>query len=353
VPSPAAREPSSAQAAGSSGKAVPDWVQSMDSGSPNGAGDLPGGDGGPSPVSFPAPDAPAKSVGDLLKEAFELYKRHAKVLLLTAAILFVPGSLISSCAVSLIMAPLSVSTSQLERMAARQEQLARRLERASNPEELMREASRNAAEAGAAATVAVGGIMAVLIGVLAWVVVAFVMFSVIVPLTQGALTVAAADLILGRPSTWRDHWRAVFRRFGPLVLTLLLSGILTLVGLCLLLPGLILGFFFCMVTPVVLLEGIGGVAALKRSFALVKSDWIRVLLVLVVFGALWWIGHLVASIIIPGSSVFLGHLVGDIVSLVLLPVPVLGLVLIYMDLRRKSEGMDAAALRVSLDSLRA
>ncbi len=48
-----------------------------------------------------------------------------------------------------------------------------------------------------------------------------------------------------------------------------------------------ISFFFSFVSfvaPVVLVEGLAGRAALKRSFALVWSDWLRVLLTIVTFG---------------------------------------------------------------------
>ena len=52
-------------------------------------------------------------------------------------------------------------------------------------------------------------------------------------------------------------------------------------------PGLVLAFFFSLVPTVVMIEGVGGLAALKRSFQLVKSDWLRVLLVFDCFGVLY------------------------------------------------------------------
>ena len=49
--------------------------------------------------------APEKGVADILGEAFQLYRAHAKPLLLTCALLFVPAAVINSMARAAILGP--------------------------------------------------------------------------------------------------------------------------------------------------------------------------------------------------------------------------------------------------------
>jgi hypothetical protein len=49
--------------------------------------------------------APEKGVADILGEAIQLYRAHAKPLLLTCALLFVPAAIINSMARAAILGP--------------------------------------------------------------------------------------------------------------------------------------------------------------------------------------------------------------------------------------------------------
>jgi hypothetical protein len=356
----AARAAEAARGRGASGGAsVPSWVSAPDAAGADEAPDL------DPAVTLPPSDAPAKGIADLLKEAFALYKKHAKVFLMTAAILYVPASLLASLGLAALTVPATVGASQLEasaeRMARRQEELARRMsDQMANGQldarqmaETMKGMEAEAAAATALVGGAMGGVMVMLLGLLAWVLVAALLYATVIPLTSGALTIAIADRILGGTATWREHWGLLVRRIGPLVSALVPAAILCTIGFFfLVIPGLVLSFFFAFVPIVVIVEKTGGVAALKRSYALVKSDWLRVALVFLTFGAINWLAHVIGGMLIPGRSVFLSHLAGDLLSLALLPVPLLGAVLLYLDIRRKSEGMEPDGLRDELAALR-
>jgi hypothetical protein len=304
----------------SQSKPMPDWV----------------GDPDAARVSFtsavfPVQDGPPRGVVDLLKDAFALYRRHARDFLLTAAVLFVPGALLSSAAMALITAPMRASTAALESAAA----------------------SADPAAAAALAGAAMGGIMATLLGLLGWAVAALIIYGTVIPLTIGTLTIAVADRALGGNASPWDYWRLLFARLPRLLSALVPAALLCMVGyLFLVLPGLVLSFLFVFTPAVVLIEGQSGVEALKRSGRLVLSDWLRVAVVLITFGVINWLAHVIGAILIPGGLFFLEHLLGDLLALALLPLPVLATVLIYMDLRRRTEGVDADSLRRELDSLR-
>jgi cell shape-determining protein MreD len=67
---------------------------------------------------------------------------------------------------------------------------------------------------------------------------------------------------------------------------------------------------------------------------LVKADWVRVLVVLVVFGILQLVASWLGGLLIPSRFYFLHMLIGDLVSIAVLPIPIIGLVLLYQDIAR-------------------
>jgi hypothetical protein len=323
-------------------KSVPEWVAQPQGGS---SGYIPS-------AVFPAVDAPEKGIVDLVKEALGLYKQHLKVFLITAAVLFVPGALVSSALSALVRAPLVAPAAELEERA--RELQAKIVSGTLTPQELQR-AQDDLMRAGTAALgSAAGGFMATLLTMLATALIVTVLWMVVLPLVQGALTVAVADRMLGGQGTWQDYWRWFIRGRAKLFLSAILpAAVLVFIGsLFFAIPGLVLSFFFALIPPVVMLEGVGGVPALKRSFQLVKSDWLRVLLVALLFGVSFLVTYLLVALLVPGHSLFLHELIGNLLMLVLLPLPILAVVLVYLDIRRKHESFDRDALRTQLEELR-
>ncbi len=262
--------------------------------------------------------APEKGVADILGEAFQLYRAHAKPLLVTCALLFVPAAIINSMARAAILGPT--------------------LALAASPD-----------PAGALA----GTLSVYMLGLLGTLVTAFFLYGIIVPLTNGALTIAAADRILGGRAEWREVWMLLFRRLGKLLSAVVPAAIVVTIGcVFFVIPGLILALLFAFVSPVVLIEGLGGRAALERSTTLVRSDWLRVALVLITFAVVRFVAQLVASIFVAPTAIFVGSLLGDLFTMVMLPIPVLGTVLLYFDVRRKRENFTNDNLRADLEALK-
>ena len=262
--------------------------------------------------------APEKGVADILVEAFHLYRTHAKPLLVTCALLFVPAAIINSMARAAILGPTL--------------------------------AIAGAADPSAALA---GNLSVYLLGLLGTLVTAFFLYGIIVPLTNGALTIAAADRILGGHAEWREVWMLLFRRLGKLLAAVIPAAIVVTIGcVFFLIPGLVLALFFAFVSPVVLIEGLGGRAALERSTTLVRSDWLRVALVLLSFAVVRGVAQLIASIFVSPNCIFVGSLLGDLFTMVMLPVPVLGTVLLYFDVRRKRDNFTHDNLRADLEALK-
>ena len=113
-----------------------------------------------------------------------------------------------------------------------------------------------------------------------------------------------------------------------------------------------LAFLFAFVSPVVLIEGLGGRAALRRSI-----DLVRVRLAAGGAGGRDVRRHSrgrrarIAGALIPHAAIFLDSLFSDLITLVLLPDPVIGAVLLYFDIRRKRENFTNDRLRADLAAL--
>lgn len=263
------------------------------------------------------PPPPEKGVADILVDAFKLYRAHAKPLLGICAVLFVPAAIINSMARAAILGPTLAIAASPDPAAA------------------------------------LASSVSVLLGLLGMLVTAFFLYGIIVPLTNGALTIAAADRILGGQAGWREVWMLLFRRLGKLLWTVVPAAILVVIGtVFFLIPGLVLALFFTFASPVVLVEGLSGRAALERSTTLVRSDWLRVALLLLAFAVVRGVAQVVASIFVAPSAIFVGSLLGDLITMVMLPVPVLGTVLLYFDIRRKRDGFTNDHLRADLEALK-
>ncbi|HVU52699.1 MAG TPA: hypothetical protein VHL80_18590 [Polyangia bacterium] len=322
------------------------------------------------PVADAAPSAPSqpdKGVADILGEAWRMYKTHARALIVICAVLFVPASIVKSCAFSAIMGPALAAgaaagglpggeAAALESSrVALQEAYQRHADKATI-ERLQADQARLLQDLGrrsmAAAGAAMGSFTVFVLGILGTLVTFFI-YAVTVPLTNGALTIAVADRVTGGAAEWREVWMLLFRRLGPLLTAIVPAAFITAFGFVFfVIPGLILGLLFAFVSPVVLIEGLRGREALKRSVELVSSDWLRVAIMIIVLAVLRWLAQLVASLLVPASALFVGSLFGDLVTLVFLPLPVLGMVLLYFDIRRRRDGFTDDRLRTDLVALK-
>lgn len=84
-----------------------------------------------------------------------------------------------------------------------------------------------------------------------------------------------------RPLQLRIAYRAVKKRLKPLLTTIANASIRWAFGLILLLiPGVIMFIYYSLAAPVVMMEGLKGRAALKRSKTLVKRCWRSVIAIL-------------------------------------------------------------------------
>jgi hypothetical protein len=327
---------------------------------------MPAADGAPAPA--PRPGLPEKGVADILTEAWRLYRAHARALLLVSAVLFVPATFVKSCALSAIMAPGDAAASAVAAAQAVPEgdldaanrALQDAYQRHADQATLARlkaEQARVRENVGRrhqlAAGEAMGSFILFMLGILGSLV-TFLAYALTVPFAQGALAIAVADLMGGGQAPWRDVASLLFRRLVPLLTAVVPAAIVTAFAFaCLRALGLVAALLFAFAAPVVLFEGLRGGPALRRSVDLVTSDWLRVALMIVALAAVRWLADEIAGALLPRWAPFMSSFLGDLVLMVFLPLPLLGLVLLYFDIRRRREDFTDESVRAGLAALKA
>src|SRR5215207_4891535 len=163
---------------------------------------------------------------------------------------------------------------------------------------------------------------------------------------------AVADAYLGVEPEWRRSLRFAVRRLGGLFGVAVLGGFLVLLGMiALILPGIWLFVMYSVAVPALLLERIGPVAALRRSFGLVRGRWwptagvllVGYVLIGIVGALVTGVFLLIPSVAADGNALAgaLGSVVGGTVGSVLTtPYSAAVVTLLYFDLRVRKEGLD-------------
>lgn len=204
----------------------------------------------------------------------------------------------------------------------------------------------------------------------------FVVSFFIAPLVNGAVTHLAARADDGFPESWQEAYRGALPRFPTLLLSTLLLFVLAVVGVAVLsLPFLAIGFtvnplvavvlaipviliaavalvtVFYLVVPVVMLEEVAALEALKRSYELVRPRLLPVAGRVIVAGLLLGIVTAVASGVFSVLSVFTGPvgfvfaaIGGTLGSLISVPLGANIALVLYADQRMRQEGLDIQRL---------
>ena len=307
-----------------------------------------------------------KPIGTIITEAFALYQKNVVALFVTCAILLAPISLAKSAAMAMILAPTVAATevavhSMPKVTPKTAAEWQREIQAAQgDPKKLQQiaaERQKEIADLGRAAVATggavVGTLLATILAFFATMLGIVLMIGLAIPLVTGALTIIVADRATGGDAGPGLAYKLVFKRLGKLLSALIPAFFIVFIGFCLLvLPGLIASFLFTFVAPVVLLENVGGFAALGRSVSLVKANALQVFVVGLVFGAIRFVTTLTAHLFIPHTAFFLDSLVQDALLMLLLPIPVIGAVLLYLDIRRQADGLDERGVRGGIEALR-
>ncbi|CAB9505208.1 expressed unknown protein [Seminavis robusta] len=160
---------------------------------------------------------------------------------------------------------------------------------------------------------------------------------------NGAYVRAVADITLQQDPVLKNCIQVGFQHARVVLTASFVGGLGVMVG-CILLyvPGVYLMVRWFLVNPVIVVEGLGAMAALKRSGELVSGSWCYVFCTYMVsalvltFLQLLWKGFVNYNLFTP-----LGSLVGHIPSVLGGPFLAIMMTIMYINLRVEKEGLNA------------
>lgn len=196
-------------------------------------------------------------------------------------------------------------------------------------------------------------------------VIGLLLAAVVGAVLTGMLVVVVSEDVLGRTVTAGEVWRRVRGRLWPLLLAAAITGILPYLGLVfLLVPGIILWGAWALTTPALVLEGLGPIAAIKRSWRLAwpsfgrvwgvrtLSELLAALMTYLIAVPLTLAGLLLAYALgasegdqLPIAALVMTVLAGIAAGTVTAPFLAGVLALLYVDRRMRAEGLDLVLRR--------
>ena len=207
------------------------------------------------------------------------------------------------------------------------------------------------AESGAEPDTAMVGLM--LVGML----VLFPLMMVGSVVMWGALTQQVSQAYLGEEVSVREGYAHAFRRFFPLLGSMILWGLALTAGFLLcIVPGFLVGTVFFAFVPAVMLERRGPLESLGRSSQLAQGAWGTIFLTLLVVALITYApGMALGSMLMVGMMVVVGlaesesamnglsigyQILNLLVSALTTPFLVAGITLLYYDRRVRTEALD-------------
>jgi hypothetical protein len=177
----------------------------------------------------------------------------------------------------------------------------------------------------------------------------FLALLILQPIIMAAITHAIGENYLSKSVSFGGALRFALSILLPLLGTWILASIIVLVGLILIIPGLILALMFAVLTPVMVTEGIFGVAAMERSSALMKGNKLRALGLFIVTGILS--AALIAGVdLVAGFIPVVGSVVAGIFQGAANAYGTAALVVLYFDIRCRKEDFDLEHLARQVES---
>lgn len=166
-----------------------------------------------------------------------------------------------------------------------------------------------------------------------------------IPLITGMHVAAVLAIGEGRQPTIGQTFERGAAKFAPLLLTVLLVGLLTLLGAIALIIGAIyVGVRLWVSTPAVVVEDRGPTDAIKRSWELVKDNWWRSFGIILLTSIMAGVASLVVAIPLEiiasttesGPFSLLGQIIADTI---VMSFQALIATLLFFDLRARHEGV--------------
>jgi hypothetical protein len=259
--------------------------------------------GQPGETALPRP----MGIGEILRTALQLYRRHWRILLTIAAVVVVPITLLHYLLGDLVRT--------------------------------QGEATRNGVVETATWSVGIAGLLAALAGILMYLVL------------SGAITRAVAAEVAGQDPSVEQSYRFGFHRLGSVLLVSVLVGLAIVGGLILfIIPGIYIGIRLCVSIEALVVEGRRGTEAMGRSWGLVGGHWWHAFGTVVVGGLLTGIVNAVITTPFGNTGWFFQAVAAALATVVTLPYSALVGVLLYLDLRARKERLTMETLRTDLQA---
>jgi len=258
---------------------------------------------------------PQRDLGAILNAAFEIYGANASKLFVIVAVVVVPLSLISHLLTGVVFAARKTTIVGLN---------------------------------GTSTVHVTHGAGFLIATALVTALITIITYAIL----QAALIRGAAQATVGDAVDVETSYKWGLRKFGTVLLVSFLTGILVVIGLILLIvPGVILLTRFTVAIPALVIEDHKGTEPMNRSWNLTRGHFWHVLGTIFVAGL---IGAVVSGIIsalgaIAGTSWFTEWVFGSIGEIVVAPFSALVSIILYLDLRARTEGLTAIALRTVLE----
>lgn len=156
-------------------------------------------------------------------------------------------------------------------------------------------------------------------------------------IVNGVLIKSASDIIEKGKTSLGDSFKFAASKLPSLLVASLIVGILTMLGLLLLIiPGIIVSLMFYLVVPVIIIEKKGAFESLTRSRELVSHRWLKTfalsLIIGLIIGALAFVVNLILAPFGTYSS-----LIGNIISSLIAPISPISSAFYYYSMLAKEE----------------
>jgi hypothetical protein len=249
-----------------------------------------------------------RGIGEILRAAFQLYRRYWRTLMAIAAVVVVPLTL------------LQYGIGHWFRSHGQQ--------------------LHGQAEVSASFwAVASASLLAALVGLL--------LYQVL----TGAITRTIATEITGQDLGLEQSYRFGFARLGPVLVVSVLVGLATVLGLIVfIVPGIYIGVRLAVSTQALVVEGKHGTEAMRRSWDLVGGHWWHAAFTVLIGGLLTEVVNAVITAPFSAGAWLLQAVAAAVATTVTLPYGALVGVLLYLDLRARKERLDLGTLKADLQA---
>lgn len=172
-----------------------------------------------------------------------------------------------------------------------------------------------------------------------------------------AAILVAAGAYADVPSDWRNATRIGIRRTVGIILASIVAGLLIAIGFVLVIvPGIFVAVSLAVVWEALIIEGIGPMESIKRSWRLVAGERWRVfgagllviILAAIVFGIVSAVVWLILSSGLGVSGGMAGYLTQQVATLLSIPLTAALGTVIYLDLRVRKESLSTDELTAAL-----